>query len=104
MQAALTAMDKKCKNALARSERLCEASIDSVRRGAAASIAAEAARLEGLLTGCTTRPLTWHSWTPRASSRTRPPCMMRCIWQPNHHISCRRTEHLGILQELAGPL
>lgn len=55
MQAALTAMDKKCKNALARSERLCEASIDGVRRGAAASIAAEATRLEGLLTGCTTR-------------------------------------------------
>jgi hypothetical protein len=55
MQAALTAMDKKCKKALARSEGLCEASIDSVRRGAAASIAAEAARLEGLLTGCAAR-------------------------------------------------
>jgi hypothetical protein len=52
MQAALTSMDKKCKNALAQSERLCEMSIDSVRRGAAASLAAEAARLESLLTGC----------------------------------------------------
>ena len=55
MQAALTAVEKRSKSALARTERLCEASVDSVRRGAAASLATEARRLEGLLTGHATR-------------------------------------------------
>lgn len=55
MQAALTAVEKKSKSALARTERLCEASVDSVRRGAAASLDAEAQRLEGLLSEHATR-------------------------------------------------
>ena len=55
MQAALTAVEKRSKSALARTERLCEASMDSVRRGAAASLATEARRLEGLLSGQVTR-------------------------------------------------
>ncbi len=55
MQAALTAVEKRSKSALARTERLCEASVDSVRRGAAASLATEARRLEGLLSGPATR-------------------------------------------------
>ena len=54
MQAAVTAVEKKSKSALARTERLCEASVDSVRRGAATSLAAEARRLEGLLGEYTT--------------------------------------------------
>ena len=55
MQASLTAVEKKSKSALARTERLCEASMDSVRRGAAASLAMESRRLEGLLSGHATR-------------------------------------------------
>lgn len=50
-QAALTAMEKRSKNALARTERMCEATMDSVRTGAAASLATEVRRLEGMLTG-----------------------------------------------------
>ena len=55
MQAALHALEKRSKGALARTERLCEASVDSVRRGAAASLATEARRLEGLLSCHATR-------------------------------------------------
>jgi len=51
LQAALTAMAKRSKNALARTERMCEATMDSMRTGAAASLATEVRRLEGMLTG-----------------------------------------------------
>ena len=71
MQAALNAVEKKSKSALARTERLCEASMDSVRRGAAASLAMEARRLEGLLSGHAARFVEEASVSPLAKEEER---------------------------------
>lgn len=53
----LVGIEKKCKNALARTESFCESAVDNIRKSTAAVLATEARHIEAMLSGHTTRLL-----------------------------------------------